>query len=321
MWCAACGSQLVSGARFCTRCGTPATADQLPAVSVPQAPSPVPIPVPVRPRRLGSALIGGGAALVAVAVVAAILVGAGVVSVGMGARSDQTARIEGPGYATPQKAAEAYLAAMTSADVPAMITTFAIETYGEHADGARTVERLHAFTGATDPALPRAKLNDQLNAQWHLSRMITAVYHQYLTLSDPSFDGSTLAVGSTAGGQTFADVDALNTYVAAAFDGTAFAGISSAKLIDWESAYPQLAGVFNTEQNKKNRDIDAQQYGADEEAFQVADLQTQHGEYLLFLQLNRYGDRWWVGSFSGNLSSLVGVDASTGGLISPVDVK
>ncbi len=334
MWCAACGSQLVPGARFCTRCGAAATTDQPPAAPsappsagtpAPGAPTPPAGPPPdewpgrppaaARSGRLGPALIGAAASLVALLVVAVLLVVVGVVSVG--SRDD---RIEGPGYATPEQAAEAYLTAMRASDVPAMIRTFAVETYAEHADGALMVERNYAWMFQADPELPRAALNDDLNAQVHLSSMSWAIYYQYLALSDPDFAGDALTVGSGDDDEALAELDELNQQLAATFDGTAFAGISSATLMDWQSALPQLADTFNGEQNQQNIDAQARPSGADEVAFQVADLQTRHGEYLLFLQLNRYGDRWWVGSFSGNLAALVGVETIAGGLVPAADV-
>ncbi|GEM_PF-3608043 len=297
MWCAACGDQLAPGARACTRCGAPAGAQ-------------VGAPAPSRSRYLGSALVGAAAALVAALVAAVLLVVVGAVSVGNGSAD----RIEGPGYATAEKAAEAYLAAMTSSDVPSMIRTFAVETYGEHAEGAQQVERAQGWTPVSDPALPRADLNDGLNARLHLSAMSWAVYYQYLTLSDPAFDGSARVVGSDGSAQ------ALNDQLAATFDGTAFARIGSANLVDWRSAYPELAATFEGEQNQENIAQQVRAWGADQVDFQVARLGTPEGEYLLILQLNRYGDRWWVGSFSGNLSALVGAETTAGGLVPVGDV-
>ena len=348
MWCVSCGSQLVAGARFCAGCGTPAGAVpppavprvQLPEVSLrpTEAPAPpgsdlpsaflTPPPAgaasvragatheglpptarPVRGGRLVPALIGAAAALVVLFAIAASLIVTGGATLGSAPDT-----LEGPGYATPDAAAEAYLAAMKAGDVPAMVKTFAIETYGEHADGALFVERMNGWQPGADPALPPGGANNQINAGTHLSVLLRAIEMQYIALSNPQFDTTV----SISGGILPNGRD-LNESLAEAFDGTAFTAIESARLIDWQSEFPSLAESYASERNQKNIGLQNRHLRADEIAFRAAQITSSHGDYILFVQLNRYGKSWWVGSFGGNPGQLAGVPTS--GLVPAAEVS
>lgn len=256
------------------------------------------------------ALIGAAVALVALLAIATSLIVTGGATLGSAPDT-----LEGPGYATPDAAAEAYLAAMKAADVPAMVRSFAIETYGEHADGALWVERMNGWQPQADPALPLGGTNDQINAATHLSVMLRAIQSQYIELSDPDFD-TTVSL-SPAGIQP--DGRDLNETLAEAFDGTAFTGIEAARLIDWQSEFPRLAGIYVDERNQENIRLQNKYLRADETAFRVAQVTTSHSDYVLFLQLNRYGNRWWVGSFNPNPAQLAG--ASWSGLLPAAEVE
>ncbi len=276
-----------------------------------------------KPKWLGAALAGAGAMLVVALAVGALLLTTGVISAGadgpisaaadgpISARADGAATLEGPGYTSPEQAVEAYVNAMQQGDVNAMIRTFAIETYGKHADGALMVERSAAWLYLADPNLPLGGDNGAINAEVHLARLLNAVHMQYITLSAPPFDTSSMiSPGSPIEGVNAPDVAALNTLLSATFDGTAFTSITDAQMFDWEAAAPHTAELFHLPQNQASAARWTKPLGADEISNRAAILTTAHGQWALFLQLNRYGDRWWVGDFAGMPGQLANADAS-----------
>ena len=54
-------------------------------------------------------------------------------------------RYEGPGYDSPEEAAKAYITAFGEKDIPAMLATFAIETYVDNLDREAQIERIRTF--------------------------------------------------------------------------------------------------------------------------------------------------------------------------------
>lgn len=309
MSCTTCGSPLNPGMSFCGRCGRPVAAPA-PATTPATAPATPPsAPAGRGPSRLVAALLGFGAAALAGVLAAALLVLTGVVSIGSGVSSGSQ-RFEGSGFATPDAAVEAYTAAMQKSDVDAMARTFAIESYSEHFDLRAYIERLGAYFPFNDQALPPGPVNTSLNTRARLNTVTQQIKWQYWTLSQPDIDPATTASAKDAGG-----ADQLYGTLQSAFDGTAFSGVHSASIVDAATAFPAMAGKYDSDQFREYVEKTRTYLGADEVTQRVSRLETDSGSYFLVFELVRYQNTWRVETFSGSLAALVGIDNYSGGLV------
>jgi len=347
MFCGVCGNQLQPEAAFCARCGSPrpvtaAPSQQqgswqpsqgyasqpghpAPSQSQPVQPEPVrshPVlgqavppqpavqPTPpgtatasARPRALLAGLIGAGAMALLAGLVALALVLSGTVSLGAQRRN------ESAGYASAEAAVTAYLEAMKTGDVTAMTRVFAQETWVQHVDLKAFIERLNAYQFHGRVRFPNGTQNDQLNLLLRAADVGSTISYQYVTLSGPDFDVSTPQM------VTDGDVDGLYARLQAAFDGTAFTGVSSWQVVTLDRYDAQLAELFASAANQKVIEANLRFQGADELAYPIVELETDAGTFTMFPEVIRYGDRWWLNSMDGNTAALAGLAATSGGLL------
>lgn len=293
MFCTACGNELQPATASCSRCGRP---------TVPQPASDRPSS---RSKGFVAAILGFGSAVLVCAVAAAVLITTGVVSIG-----DTTQRWEGSGFATPEAAVDAYTSALMNSDVEAMVQAFAIESYAEHYDLRAFIERIGGYTPGSDQALPLGAVNTGLNTRARLGSVTQQIGWQYRALSDPGFELDRVLGAAEAGG-----ADALYATLQATFDGSAFAGVRSASPVSLETAFPQTVEKYTGPEFDTFLATVQRTMGADELATRIARLETDDGDYFLVFEMVRYQDTWWIGSFSGTVAALAGIDLYSGGVV------
>lgn len=295
MICHQCGLKLMEEAKFCPRCGAPA------------------MPSPERPvqKKVGlpTVLL---AVLSAILAVILILQNSGVVGLVAG---KGTARLEGKGYASAEKAVEAYVKAMKQGDVPAMLSTFAIESYIDSYDTEAGLFRLRAWipTALSDGTY-RLVGNDyerQLRIHSRQASISQRLYGQLLTCSAfLSDDLDSFDPGMAITFENEKDVrEFLRVYRESSF-GKALTEMKIEKFVDPKD----LNEAYGSEANLKNMAERSQIFGC-EGYKSVAALVTLDGEeWLLTMDCANYNGRWYNLTPSGTLSTLLGADAHYYGL-------
>jgi hypothetical protein len=342
MFCEHCGQELAEGTRYCICCG--AEQSLSPAQQAPFAPNhpaqPARPPRAAKPGRPKGkyALFGAGGFAAGAILLAAILLIAGVFS------SAGVGTIEGPGFATPEEAAKAYLTGLRDQDIDAMISAFAVETYVEHYDFDAMVERLQAYM--INYELPYPNTSDytrQLNVESRRSRIVSQISIQYLYFNAPDALNNGAPV-------TLSDPDTLSDFVKdfkrdtedSIFDDlTITAALSSEGLPDdpedaleallerlpkdvredlldeiSEDDLEYMLDIYLSKQNQKNIEKQAETFGAEfEDVANVAVIFKADGDTWIFCpQAVRYGGRWYLQSLQGNVAIIAGMSTYMGGI-------
>lgn len=256
-----------------------------------------------QPGRLLAGLIGAGASALVLIMIGALLVATGSVSWG------GTKRFESSGFATPEAAIQAYLNAMKRSDVDAMIGTFAVETYVDRFDLEAYVRRMGAYPASPGKWFPAGPVNDSFTRYQRLGGIEQEIACQYQTLSNSGINASEMIATPDD-----AAVKSVMDRLRASLDGSAFADVGSAELVELAQALPNLAATLENPHMATTMEASRTFLGADELAERLVRLETPSGGYFLFIEVYRYGDKWFVGSLNGTLSSLAGIGFCSGGL-------
>lgn len=300
MFCSQCGKKLNQDAKFCDHCGKEAASTE--SVSVPAVE-----PKVSKSPKHRNLLFGACGAAVGAILLAVILFVTGVLSfVG-------TATIEGPGFATPEDAAKAYLMGLQDQDVEAMLSAFAVESYAQRYDFSAMVERIRSYQPAFEMRLPGAnEYTQQLNIEGRRNQIVNQIIIQYMTYNTP---------------------EALNDYAPVTFEDSAAIAAFVEKLEDDMQDYVfadiEITGTMQPEDmsemyladvNQQNIARQAEIFGADADdvANVVITFEADGHEWVFCPQAIRYDGKWYLQSLQGNIAVLIAMSPYTGGII-PVD--
>ena len=302
MFCSYCGKELDQGARFCTNCGREAAHIQ--PASAPT--SPVKPKAPKSPKNKNF-LFGACGTAVGAILLAVILLVSGVLSFG------GTATIEGPGFATPEEAAEAYLNGLRDQDVNAMLSAFAVESYAAHYDFAALVERLKSYQPSFEMRLPGInEYTRQLNIEGRRSQLASQIIIQYLNYTAPDVLNNYSPVileDATAIAEFLEEFEnATQDYV--------FADIEITGTIQPED----MSDMYLSEANQRNIALQAKTFGAEADDVEnvIITFEANGHKWLFCPQAVRYDGKWYLQSLQGNIACLLGLSVYTGG-ITPTD--
>jgi hypothetical protein len=232
----------------------------------------------------------------------------GIASFGPAALAEEKAKVEGPGFDTPEQATEAYLDALRAADVDGMIATFAMETYVERFDFERYLNRVKAYTGAMEQRLPSASTFAKgINLAQRQGSLAVAICRQYLAL----FIDDTAILEGAPIPLTEEEVTELARALA---DPAHLQTLGSLRLAVFVPP-AQLSDQYDSEQIGENISARAGVFGADELVDVAARVEIGERRYLFFFDVARYGDRWYNLGLSGTLANLMYVGATSGGIL------
>ncbi|MEL7608903.1 MAG: zinc ribbon domain-containing protein [Bacillota bacterium] len=318
MFCSHCGEQLNPEAKFCARCGKAiagASAESgREASAPPQANYPPPVQPPAAPKSAvknprGKHVLFGVCGMAAGAILLAlILFAAGVFAPAAGGT------IEGPGFATPEDAAKAYLNGLRDQDMDAMLSAFAVESYVEHYDLKAMVERIRMYQPGLEVPLPNTtEYTRRMNIASRTSQIAGAAITQYLYYNAPDeLNGYAATVLKDP--QEVADFMEkferdTKSYV--------FEDLAIADVLRPEDLSPQYLAEANQENIKRQ----AKTFGAGSgDVANLAIAFEADGRLWLFCpQAVRYGGRWYLQSLQGNLANLLGMPVYSGGIM-PADL-
>jgi len=300
MFCSQCGKKLNQDARYCDHCGKK-TAGTEPALASSSSVEPKD-----SKRTKGKHLLFGacGTAVGAI-LLAAILLVTGVLSLG------GTGTIEGPGFATAEDAAKAYLIGLQNQDVEEMLSTFAVESYAKHYDFAAMLERLMSYQPALEMRLPITdEYTQRLNIEGRRNQIVNGIVAQYMTYNTP---------------------DELNDYTPTVFNDPAviaeFVEKFESNTQDYVFADIKITGtmkpedmseMYLSEQNQRNIERQSKVFGvgADDVANIVITFEANGHEWLFCPQAIRYDGKWYLQYLQGNIADLLGLASYTGGIVS-----
>jgi len=320
MFCSFCGKNLNSGTKFCSYCGKElpdsheAGSQEAPVQAAKaQRPSQIPAPAAKNPkpakRTEWSLLFGMIGVVLGAVVLAAVFFFTGMISFG-GAKSNDSAvaKIEGPGYDTPEEAAEAYLIALKNQDTGAMVATFAVESYVDNYDFEAWCERLQAYVPTFEMKLPTSNVyNSTLDVETRRASIINQITNQYFTYNVPSVRlGTTISLAENPQVASVIEKDT-DHYV-----------FSDLEITGTMSPNDITNDIYSIEKNQENLLTQTKPFGVHDlkDVSNVVITFEANGETWYFCpQLIRYEGRWYVQSLTGNAAAIMGMDSAYGGIV------
>jgi len=217
-------------------------------------------------------------------------------------------KIESGGFASPEDAVRAYLEAFSNADVEGMISAFAVETYVENYNLEEMILRLGAYVSTEPVALPPS--NDLLaktSIYIRQGKLTDSIKMQYLTIFLKEkgqenliapFDDSGDALDLVRKLGDPANLEILNSLRVMGF-------IKPGRLVE----------AYDADMHRENVEKQLKYLGADALESVVARVDIDSQVYLFCFDTARYGGKWYISSFTGNIGYMIGISAYSGGVI------
>lgn len=314
MFCISCGKVLDPGAEICSNCGKEQSASPEAPVQETIASAEAPVQVAATPppaKRSGRPLLFGLIGLLLGAVILfAVFFFSGLII--FGGKSD-AARIEGPGYDTPEEAAEAYLEALKNQDIDAMVAVFAVESSAENYDLQEMYELYQAYVPSLEMPFPGSNsYNNEMNIEGRRSAIIDQILWQYKTFN---FSSSGLNDGITI---TLSDQPDLISDMEKDTKDYVFSDLKMTGTMDPEDLVEQYAD----DRTQEFIDKRAKPYGADGKdiADVVIEFDADGDSWYFCPTLIRYEGRWYIQTLNGTIPSLMGFTVHMGGITREGDI-
>ena len=318
MFCSSCGQKQDQEARFCNYCGKEMPSAPNAAVqeaSFPPATQTQPIQQPVAsaPKAVSKKpkgkylLVAVSGMIAGVIILTAILFATGVFA--SDSKSEKT--IQGPGYATPEAAAKAYLIGLRDQNLDEMVSTFAVESYVDNYDFEVQLERINYYDPRTSALiLPNVdEYARKLNISNHKNSIEEEIRSQFMSynVSDETNDWNTTELN---------DPDKIKDFVTK-FEQDTKSYVFKDLVITGTIPPEDLTDDYMSELNQKNMLLDIKKYGvtSGNDVTDVAITFKADGKTWIFCpQLVRYDNRWYLLSTTGNLAIILGYSWRTGGI-------
>ena len=318
MFCSSCGQKQDQEARFCNYCGKEMPSAPNAAVQETLFPpatqiQPVQVPVSSIPKSASKKpkgkyfLIAISGMIAGVIILTAILFATGVFA--SGSKSEKT--IQGPGYATPEAAAKAYLIGLRDQNLDEMVSTFAVESYVDNYDFEAQLERINYYDPRTSALiLPNVdEYARKLNISNHKNSIEEEIRSQFMSynVSDETNDWNTTELN---------DPDKIKDFVTK-FEQDTKSYVFKDLVITGTIPPEDLTDDYMSELNQKNMLLDIKKYGvtSGNDVTDVAITFKADGKTWIFCpQLVRYDNRWYLLSTTGNLAIILGYSWRTGGI-------
>ncbi|MCI8465177.1 MAG: hypothetical protein HFI63_04880 [Lachnospiraceae bacterium] len=233
-----------------------------------------------------------------------------------GTGGSSTQRLEGNGYDSAEEALEAYIEAIRNGDVPAMLSTFAIETYIDSYDTKASLLRTGAWLPPINSEGTYEIIGSDYERQLRLfarqASIVRKVYEQLITYSAFFVEDSNSYNGlEPITFHTEEDVERfLNAYRKSSF-GKALTEIKLEEFIKPE----QLSEPYGSEAHLKNMKQLGNICGCDEYKSVAARITLNGESWLLTMDCGSYHGRWYNISLPGTLATLLGANVQQYGLI------
>jgi hypothetical protein len=222
-------------------------------------------------------------------------------------------KFEGPGFASPEEAAAAYLIAFKNRDLEAMLAAFAVESLAERYDLRETLSQLKAYALNYSMPLPSVdEFSIQFNAYVRAQRLIERIFLQYMSLQAPAALNNFTPTFLSDPETLEAFIDKLQKAILEfRFDDLAITARRQPEDL-WKR--------YASEPNRRVLQRVAARYSlAPEDIRDVVLIFDALGQSYAFCAMAvRLDGRWYLESLGGNIGALLGIQHAQGG-ISPVE--
>ena len=226
---------------------------------------------------------------------------------GAGRPAHSAGTLEGPGYDSPEDAVMAFLEGMNDGDAPEMLSTFAIESFVEHADPEDYLRRLRTFNLSLTNGIPYGSDYDRsLKVSVRYGEIARALMMQYVEKSAHT-EGMPLPLN---------DEEALQDLLAQFTGSPVNDWSSNVEFVEWIDPV-MVSHNFYSVVNLRNIATQMACAGADDYAELAAHIRLNGVDAIQFMECIRYGDRWFNLNVQGNLANLYGLDSYSAGLLYP----
>lgn len=223
---------------------------------------------------------------------------------------------EGPGFDSPEDALTAYISALNAGDVPAMLSTFAIETYVDNMNAAEAIDRIRSISAAGYYTVPVAGPYIRgILIERRRDEISKFLYYSWLYYTTVGTDFSDLGKMSP---MVINDQNTLNHYldVMETSPVETWPGhISLTAIYTPEDIRSSIPAAYFSEQTQKNMERQRLSCGADELAERVAMLNIDGANAIQFMSCVRYGDRWYNRTPMSILAMISGTEMYSGGMV------
>ena len=217
---------------------------------------------------------------------------------------------EGPGWDTPEDAVRYYLEGLKEQDLGKMIGAYAVETYIDHFDLRAMLTRMGAYTPGMTPRLPSAgDLLRAINIEARKNEIVHSIQFQMTSICLPEHDFSRSI--PFARDTIDEEVEAFVGGLEKAFGAIDFGTLNVLLFVPPEF----ISELYASESNQENIKRQIAPTGADEARSVVAVFAVGSKACVLFCDVMRYEDRWFMLRAQGNIGNLLGLSWDTGGLI------
>ena len=318
MFCSYCGNNLNQNVKFCSYCGkelSPSLEVKSPESILKTVENSRPSPViavaskdPKPDIKTGRSLLFGLIGLVLGAtILAAVFIFSGVASFGDDTTNDVADKVEGPGYDTPEEAAEAYLEALRDQDIDAMMAVFAIESCGNNYDLEEFCTRINSYSPYMDMKYPNTnEYNINMNIETRKASIINQISEQYRLYNMPSVDPSLTMSPYTSEINTAIEKD-LENYV---FDDLRITGTVSPDELTHD--------LYGSEKSQENLLKQVKPYGVrdlEDVANVVVTFEADGDTWYFCPQLVRYDGKWYIQQSLGYVAQILGFYVNSGGIV------
>lgn len=213
-------------------------------------------------------------------------------------------RYEGNGFDTPEDAVINYLEGLKELNLSKILQSFAIETRAEKQMLFNTLNRSKSYSPMLVPQFPgdESGLLNAFNTELIKDEIIKALTRSMFLYLHPDYEenkGRTISLKEDADIEAFVNgykLDALVDFAKINLNTVTF--ISPDTLTD---------GKYSLESNQRFREKMRIMYGADELTDLAAVFTIGNERYMVIPGLARYGDKWYIYSLSGQLSSMLAI--------------
>jgi len=282
MYCNKCGKKVDDHILFCPDCGNKVSQD------IDNKVMPAEAPRKEKKKKSPFGVIFGFLVLF-------LVIGAGIFLCSRLCNTEDS--YEGEGFESAEDAALAYVEALREGDVEKMLSTFAIETYVKNFDVEAYIENLgfiqpkttHKITAKTEYA-------EELNTYIRIGELAENIENQYLYMMLPEecsdlLEGMTIAVKDYPGGASQMEEDLSNPDY-----------VDRLRVIE----DIEVADTFSREEifsiaEMADRVLEKEEkiYGTDEITAVCVEFKIDGETYLFYVDVFRYGDVWYNGTFCG----------------------
>lgn len=215
--------------------------------------------------------------------------------------------LEGPGFDTPEDAVLAYLEGLNNGDVKEMLSTFAYETYAEHANPEDMLRRIRSFMYGQTSCVP-------MNSDYAKSIVING---RYADLARPLVYNYVECSYRTEGRAiTFDEESEMTDFLNAFAISPANEWLGNVEFVEWIDP-AQVTDKFFMSMNLRNLATQMACAGADDYAELVAHIKLNGVDSAQFMECIKYGDRWYNHSFQSMMANILGLAPTTAGLVYP----